>query len=155
MTRRGAGGPPLRPVQRRRMIRPPRSIACAVSGTWRAPSVTGLTADFESFKSQVATVGEEAARRHGWCGAYDAILNELGLARPVRRVTGTITLKFGFTGTPPGRCRAGDVAPVRSGQPATGGLEMAEWFDNDWQDVEITIDRDLVVVSEVTMAADS
>ena len=40
-----------------------------------------VTADFESFKSQVATVGEEAARRHGWCGAYDAILNELGLSR--------------------------------------------------------------------------
>ena len=37
-----------------------------------------VTADFESFKSQVATVGEEAARRHGWCGTYDAILDELG-----------------------------------------------------------------------------
>jgi len=45
-------------------------------------------------------VGEEAAHRHGWCGAYDAILNELGLSRPVRRVTGTITLTLGFTGTP-------------------------------------------------------
>ena len=33
-------------------------------------------------------------------------------------------------------------------------MEMAEWFDNDWQDVEITIDRDLVVVSEVTMTDD-
>jgi len=125
-----------------------------VSGTWRAPSVTGLTADFESFKSQVATVGEEAARRHGWCGAYDAILNELGLARPVRRVTGTITLKFGFTGTPPA-----DVERAMSHRFVRDSLrledmEMAEWFDNDWQDVEITIDRDLVVVSEVTMTDD-
>ena len=34
-------------------------------------------------------------------------------------------------------------------------MELAEWFDNDWQDMEITIDRDLVVISEVTMAEDS
>ena len=43
-----------------------------------------VTADFESFKSQVATVGEEAARRHGWCGTYDAILDELGLSADFR-----------------------------------------------------------------------
>jgi len=46
----------------------------------------------------VATVGEDVARRHGWCSAYDAILNELGLSRPVRRITGTVTLTLGFTG---------------------------------------------------------
>ena len=34
-------------------------------------------------------------------------------------------------------------------------MELAEWFDNDWEDVDITIDRDLVVISEVTMAEDS
>ena len=33
-------------------------------------------------------------------------------------------------------------------------MELAEWFDNDWEDVDITIDRDLVVISEVTMADD-
>ena len=74
-----------------------------------------MIADLESFKAKVATVGEEAARRHGWCGAYDAILTELGLSRPVRRVTGTVTLTLGFTGTPR-RCRAGDIPRVCSGQ---------------------------------------
>ena len=34
-------------------------------------------------------------------------------------------------------------------------MELADWFDNDWQDMDITIDRDMVVISEVTMAADS
>ena len=34
-------------------------------------------------------------------------------------------------------------------------MELPEWFDNDWEDVDITIDRDLVVISEVTMAEDS
>ena len=34
-------------------------------------------------------------------------------------------------------------------------MELAEWFDNDWEDVDITIDPDLVVISEVTMAEDS
>ena len=34
-------------------------------------------------------------------------------------------------------------------------MELAEWFDNDWEDVDITIDRDLVVISEITMADDS
>ena len=34
-------------------------------------------------------------------------------------------------------------------------MELAEWFDNDWEDVDITIDRDLVVISEVTTADDS
>ena len=29
-------------------------------------------------------------------------------------------------------------------------MELPEWFDNDWEDVDITIDRDLVVISEVT-----
>jgi len=32
-------------------------------------------------------------------------------------------------------------------------MELPEWFDNDWEDVDIT-DRDLVVISEVTMADD-
>src|SRR5664279_5240025 len=57
-----------------------------------------VIADFQSFKAQVATVGEQAARRHGWCGAYDTILNELGISRPVRRVPGTVTLPPGLTG---------------------------------------------------------
>jgi len=34
-------------------------------------------------------------------------------------------------------------------------MELVEWFDNDWEDVDITIDRDLVVISEVTMTDDS
>jgi hypothetical protein len=33
-------------------------------------------------------------------------------------------------------------------------MELPEWFDNDWEDVDITIDRDLVVISEVTMSDD-
>src|SRR5664279_3752758 len=113
-----------------------------------------VIADFESFKAQVATVGEEAARRHGWCGAYDAILNELGLSRPVRRVTGTVTLTLGFTGTPADVERAISHGFVRDSLQLED-MELAEWFDNDWEDVDITIDRDLVVISEVTMADDS
>jgi hypothetical protein len=113
-----------------------------------------VTADFESFKSQVATVGEEAARRHGWCGTYDAILDELGLSRPVRRVTGTITLTLAFTGTPADLERAMSHRFVRDSLQLQD-MELAEWFDNDWQDMDITIDRDMVVISEVTMAADS
>ena len=113
-----------------------------------------VIADFESFKAQVATVGEEAARRHGWCGAYDAILNELGLSRPVRRVTGTVTLTLGFTGTPADVERAMSHGFVRDSLQLED-MELAEWFDNDWEDVDITIDRDLVVISEVTMADDS
>ena len=112
-----------------------------------------VTADFESFKSQVATVGEEAARRHGWCDAYDAILDELGLARPARRVTGTITLTLGFTGTPADVERAMSNRFVRDSLQLQD-MELAEWFDNDWQDVEITIDRDMIVISDVTMATD-
>ena len=113
-----------------------------------------MTADFESFKSQVATVGEEAARRHGWCGTYDAILDELGLSRPVRRVTGTITLTLAFTGTPADLERAMSYRFVRDSLQLQD-MELADWFDNDWQDMDITIDRDMVVISEVTMAADS
>ena len=114
-----------------------------------------VIADLESFKAQVATVGEEAARRHGWCGAYDAILNELGLSRPVRRVTGTGHADPRVHRHPP---------PMSSGRCPTSlfgtalqleDLELAEWFDNDWEDADITIDRDLVVISEVTMAEDS
>ena len=111
-----------------------------------------VTADFESFKSQVVTVGEEAARRHGWCGAYDAILDELGLSRPVRRVTGTITLTLGFTGTPADVEQAMSHRFVRDSLQLED-MELSDWFDNDWQDMEITIDRDMVVISEVTMAA--
>jgi hypothetical protein len=56
-------------------------------------------------------------------------------------------------------CAIGDADP----SPASicGRLAMfsariaASWFDNDWQDMDITIDRDLVVISEVTMADDS
>ena len=86
-----------------------------------------VIADFESFKAQVATVGEEAARRHGWCGAYDAILNELGLSRPVRRVTGT----------PADVGRAMSHGFVRDSLQLED-MELAEWFDNDWEDVDIT-----------------
>ena len=99
-------------------------------------------------------MGEEAAHRHGWCGAYDAILNELGLSRPVRRVTGTVTLTLGFTGTPADVERAMSHGFVRDNLQLED-MELAEWFDNDWEDVDITIDRDLVVISEVTMAEDS
>ena len=112
-----------------------------------------VIADLESFKAQVATVGEEAARRHGWCGAYDTILNELGISRPVRRVTGTVTLTLGFTGTPADVERAMSHGFVRDSLQLED-MELAEWFDNDWQDVEITIDRDMIVISDVTMAAD-
>ena len=98
-------------------------------------------------------MGEEAAHRHGWCGAYDAILNELGLSRPVRRVTGTVTLTLGFTGTPR-RCRAGDIPRFVRDSIQLEDMELPEWFDNDWEDVDITIDRDLVVISEVTMSDD-
>jgi hypothetical protein len=69
-------------------------------------------------------MGEEAAHQHGWCGAYDAILNELGISRPVRRVTGTITLTLGFTGTPALHRRPGRRPPLgdllRPGHPPTG-----------------------------------
>ena len=112
-----------------------------------------VIADLESFKAQVATVGEEAAHRHGWCGAYDAILNELGLSRPVRRVTGTVTLTLGFTGTPADVERAISHGFVRDSLQLED-MELPEWFDNDWEDVDITIDRDLVVISDVTMADD-
>jgi len=124
-----------------------------VSGDLARAERDRVTADFESFKSQVATVGEEAARRHGWCDAYDAILDELGLARPARRVTGTITLTLAFTGTPADVERAMSHRFVRDSLQLQD-MELAEWFDNDWQDVEITIDRDMIVISDVTMAAD-
>jgi hypothetical protein len=81
-----------------------------------AAAITRSRSDFESFKAQVATVGEEAARLHGWCGAYDAILNELGLSPP--RPPGH---RHGHADTRvhrhPRRCRAGDVPRVCSGQP--------------------------------------
>ena len=112
-----------------------------------------MTADFESFKSQVATVGEETARRHGWCGTCDAILDELGLSRPVRRVTGTITLTLAFTGTPADLERAMSYRFVRESLQLQD-LELADWFDSDWQDMHVTIDRDMIVISDVTMAAD-
>ena len=96
-------------------------------------------------------MGEDAARRHGWCGAYDAILNELGQSRPVRHVTGALTL--GFTGTPAHVERAMSHGFVRDSLQLED-MELAEWFDNDWEDVDITIHRDLVVISEVTMADD-
>ena len=99
-------------------------------------------------------MGEEAARRHGWCGAYDAILGELGLGRPVRRVTGTINLALGFTGAPTHVELARLYGFVR-GSLRLDDMELAEWFDNDWADMDITIDRDMVVVSEVAMADDS
>ena len=71
----------------------PQTGATAANTPWRRSACGGerdtacaerdrVIADFESFKTQVATVGEEAARRHGWFGAYDAILNELGSAAP-------------------------------------------------------------------------
>ena len=44
---------------------------------------------------------------------------------------------------------------MRHHHPVLEDMELAEWFDNDWEDVDITIDRDLVVISEVTMADDS
>lgn len=110
-------------------------------------------AEFESFKVQVSTVGEEAARRHGWCGTYDAILAELGLSRPVRRVTGTITLTLSFTGTPNDIERAMSHRFVRDSLQLPD-MELAEWFDNDWDDTDISIDRDMVVISEVTIVED-
>ena len=94
-----------------------------------------------------------AAIKAPWCDAYDAILDELGLSRPVRRVTGTITLTLAFTGTPADIERAMSHRFVRDSLRLED-MEMAEWFDNDWQDTEITIDRDIIVVSEVTMADD-
>lgn len=79
---------------------------------------TRIEADFESFKIRVAAVGEAAARRHGWCGTYDAILAELGLTRPVRRITGTITVTVNFEGTPQRR-GTGVVSRLRPRQPPT------------------------------------
>jgi len=49
---------------------------------------------------------------------------------------------------------SGDVTRVCRDSLQLEDMELAEWFDNDWEDVDITIDRDLVVISEVTMADD-
>ena len=113
-----------------------------------------VIADFESFKAQVATVGEQAARRHGSCGAYDAILNELGLSRPV---AGSPARSRRHSGSPApplmssGRCPTGlfgTASSLRTWNWPNGSTTTSE-------DVDITIDRDLVVISEVTMAEDS
>ena len=78
----------------------------------------------------------------------------VGAQPPRRRVTGTITQTLGFTGTPADVERATSHRFVRDSLQLQD-MELAEWFDNDWEDVDITIDRDLVIISEVTMADDS
>lgn len=111
---------------------------------------TRIEADFESFKIRVAAVGEAAARRHGWCGTYDAILAELGLTRPVRRVTGTITVTVNFEGTPNDAERAMSHDFVRDSLRLRN-LEATDWFDSDWEDMDLTIDADQIVVSDLDM----
>ena len=109
-----------------------------------------IEADFESFKIRVATVGEAAARRHGWCGTYDAILAELGLTRSVRRITGTITVTVNFEGTPNDAERALSHDFVRDSLRLRN-LEATDWFDSDWEDMDLTIDADQIVVSDLDM----
>ncbi len=112
-----------------------------------------LEADFESFKVRVTTVGEAAARLHGWCGTYDAILDELGLSRPQRRIAGTITVTLSFTGTPNDIERGQSPNFVRDSLRLSY-LETTEWLDGDWEDVNITIDADQITVSALELADD-
>ena len=109
-----------------------------------------IETDFESFRIRVATVGEAAARRHGWCSTYDAILAELGLTRPARRITGTITVTVTFEGTPNDAERALSHDFVRDSLRLRH-LEATDWFDSDWEDMDLTIDADQIVVSDLDM----
>ena len=98
-------------------------------------------------------MGEAAARLHGWCSTYDAILAELGLTRPVRRITGTITVTVNFDGTPNDAERAMSHDFVRDSLRLRN-LEATDWFDSDWEDMDLTIDADQIVVSDLDMTDD-
>jgi hypothetical protein len=111
-----------------------------------------LQADYESFKVRVTTVGEAAARRNGWCGTYDAILDELGLNRPQRRIAGTITVTLSFTGTPNDIERGQSPDFVRDSLRLSY-LETTEWLDSDWEDVNITIDADKITPPSTSSCA--
>ena len=97
--------------------------------------------ELAEFKARVAEVGDRAAREHGWCRVFDTILDELGLTRPVRRVSGTVTVTLIVSADP--------VDPTgRGGVPDSDFFRdsirdsafMYEVMDGDWTDVEVTVE---------------
>lgn len=109
--------------------------------------------ELEEFKGRVAEVGDRAAREYGWCHVFDGILDELGLTRPVRRVSGTVTVTLIVAADP--------VDPTgRGGVPDSDFFRdsirdsafMYDVMDGDWTNVEVILES--IDVQEVAHNTD-
>ena len=110
-------------------------------------------ADLDTFKTRVSEVGDRAAREHGWCHVFDGLLDELGLTRPVRRVSGTVTVTLTITADPADpRSRAGDPDEGFFRDSIRDSAFLYDVMDGDWTNVEVTVHG--IDVEDVTTCAD-
>lgn len=107
-------------------------------------------ADLADFKDRVADVGDRAAREHGWCHTFDGILDELGLTRPVRRVTGTVTVTLEITGDPTDPDRGVETEFFRDS--IRDSAFQYDVMDGDWSGVEVTVHA--IDVHQVSLCTD-